>query len=85
MSGMRRGMNTPPRMKRMKIEDVLTQLEQKFRSNNSVLVERAAITRDEWEAIKDYIKGLVEGAHDLRHASLLLINTLNGIGSPDPD
>lgn len=39
----------------MNIEKVIDNLELKFTSGNSVPIDRAAITREEWEAIKEFL------------------------------
>jgi len=41
-----------------KIDEVIDRMDLKFTSGNSVEVERSAITKEEWDLIKSYIKDL---------------------------
>ena len=43
----------------MNIEKVIDNLELKFTSGNSVPIDRAAITREEWEVIKSVLNAFL--------------------------
>lgn len=46
----------------------------KFTSDNSVPIDRAVVTKEEWDAIEKYIQQLVESGENL----LTIVDALNG-------
>lgn len=66
--------------KRPATSEIVEMIEQKFRSGNSVEIDRVWLLREEWEVIRDEIDYQTQAAHLLRERVLWIAR-----GSPEPD